>query len=91
MAENNPKTLPADETVGEIEEKQNFVSRFAVKHPRVAKVAAITGGVTAVAGVLLTANTVRKNRNHLIAAGDHAKEALTELSTSVSPATDPEA
>lgn len=92
MAENTSTepTLEADVCV-EPEVKQNFVTKLAVKHPRTAKVVAITGGITAVTGVLLTANTVRKNRRHLELAADHAKEALTELSSSVSPATDPEA
>ena len=88
MAENTPET--PDVVIDETEVKQNFVSRFAVKHPRTAKVVAIAGAVTAVGGILTVANTVKKNKRHLELAGDHAKEALTELSSSVSP-TDPEA
>lgn len=87
MAEPTDPTLEVDLPV-DVEVKQNFVSRFAVKHPRTAKVAAIVGSVTAVASVLTIANTVKKNRSHLEAAGDHAKGVLTEISDAVSPDAD---
>lgn len=88
MAEN--QTINPEPIEDEVEVKQNFVSRFAVKYPRTAKVVAIAGGVTAIGGVLLTANTMKKNKHHLELAADQAKGALSELSSSVSP-TDAEA
>lgn len=88
MAETTDPTPEADVPTDAPEEKQNFVSRFAVKHPRAAKVIAIAGGVTAAGGVLLTVNTAKKNRAHLEAAGDHAKGVLTEISDAVSPDAD---
>lgn len=88
MAEKTPIETVPDVPTQETEVKQNFVTRFAVKHPRTARVAALTGAATAVVGVLLTANTVKKNRAHLVAAGEDAKDALGHISDAVSP-TDP--
>lgn len=80
----------SDVVVGEITEEKTptRLQAFVINHPRASKVVAIIGGVTAVAGVAVTTNTVRKNRSHLKLAGEHAKESLNELSTSVSPSTD---
>ena len=89
MAEQQNQTTPA-QPVEVVEKNDNFVTRFANKHPRTAKVVAIVGGVTAAGGVLLTANTVRKNSHHLDAAADNAKVALDHVSSAVSP-TDTEA
>lgn len=73
--------VPAEET----EVQQNFVTRLAVKHPRTARVVALTGAAVAVGGVLLTANTVKKNRQHLVAAGESASDAISHISDAVSP------
>lgn len=92
MAETTNETpsetnVPTDES-SEVQPSrlQNFVN----KHPRAAKVAAITGAVGTAIGVVCMTKTLQANKEHLDAAGDHAKEALHELSTSVSPQ-DPEA
>lgn len=58
---------------------------FVTNHPRIAKVIAITGGVTAAVGAGVVANNMRKQRAHIIEAGHHAEQALMELSNSVSP------
>ena len=86
MAEKNMQTPTSVDPIVETEEpKPNFLTKIATKYPRTTKVVAIAGGVTAVASVLTVANTVKKNRQHLELASDHAKEALHELSSSVSP------
>jgi hypothetical protein len=90
MAEQTQNEAPETDVPVEPEVKQNFVTRTAVKFPRTARVVAITGGVVAVGGALIIGNTVKKNKRHLELAADHAQEALTELSSSVSP-TDTEA
>lgn len=85
MAENTQQT---PETVAEAnveEQKTNLFAKVACKYPRTTRVVAIVGGTTAVLSVLTIANTVKKNRQHLELASEHAKEALHELSTSVSP------
>ena len=84
MTETNETTVP-DVPAEETEVQQNFVTRLAVKHPRTAKVAAITLAGIAAGGVLLTANTVRKNREHLVAAGESASDAISHISDAVSP------
>lgn len=81
--ENNAPELEIVETSDEVELTR--LQRFVLKHPRAAKVVAITGAATAVAGVAITANTVRKNKHHLDQAADHAKDAFHEVSESVSP------
>lgn len=88
MAENTQET-PVTVVEDETEEKTpNFIAKIALKYPRTTKVVAVIGGVTAAASVLTVASTVQKNRRHLELASDHAKEALHELSTSVSPSTE---
>lgn len=84
MAENTPETPSVDETA-DVEVKQNFIAKFAAKHPRAAKVIAIAGGTVAALGIANTVSTVAKNRAHLNAASDHAKETIRELSDAVSP------
>lgn len=84
MTETN-ETIVTDPSAQEVEVDQNFVTRFAVRHPRTARVAAIAGATTAVVGVLLTANTVKKNRTHLTAAGEDVKDAISHISDAVSP------
>lgn len=90
MAENPIKTpdAPVDPSTEETEPTRLQV--FVNKHPRAAKIVAITGAVTAVIGASHVTRTVSARRHHIVQAGDHAKEALDELSASVSP-TDSEA
>jgi hypothetical protein len=83
MAENTPHT--PDESVDPTETQPTRLQVFVNNHPRIAKVTAITGAVTSVAGAVVVAKTVQANRAHVEAAGEHAKEALNELSTAVSP------
>lgn len=85
MTENTPQTpeIVVDETP--VETEPTRLQKFVCNHPRAAKVIAITSAVTAAAGVAVTANTMRKNKSHLDQAADHAKEALHEVSESVSP------
>lgn len=75
-----PEVIEADVVV-----EQNFVQKFANKHPRAAKWIAIIGGTVAVGGGLTVANTMRKNSDHIDAAKDHVLEAGRELSDAVSP------
>jgi hypothetical protein len=81
---NVPDAAPADEAVV----NQNFLSKFAAKHPRTARALAITGVVVAVVSVATVSNTVRKNKEHLSNAAEEAQDAIRELSAAVSP--DPE-
>lgn len=87
MAENN-QNQPAPDVIVESGEEPNEPTRlqkFVIKHPRASKVVAITGGILAAGGVALTANNMRKNKHELNAAADHAKAALSGVSSSVSP------
>jgi|KBSMisStaDraftv2_1062788.scaffolds.fasta_scaffold977147_2 hypothetical protein len=63
---------------------------FVINHPRAAKVVAVTGAITAVAGAVAVTRNLRANRNELDSAAEHAELALSDLSSSVSP-TDTEA
>lgn len=85
MAENNSETASkqlSDQTeVVPTSRLQTFVT----KHPRAAKIVAFTGAGAAVVGIVQTARTLKANKAHLELAGDHAKGALDELSTSVTP------
>lgn len=86
MAENKNETPKVVTVKDESEETTpGRLQTFVNKHPRAAKIVAITGGVAAVLGTVQFARTVQANRKHLELASDHAKEALNELSTSVSP------
>lgn len=68
----------------------NFVQKFTNRHPRVAKVLAITGVATTAIAVTTVVRTVRSNKDHLDAAGEHLSEAASELTATVDPAS-PEA
>lgn len=83
-------TTPVTETTSPdvVEENPSLWTKFNTKYPRAARVVAIGGVVVAVASVVTVANTVRKNKEHLDAAGEHLSEAASELSSAVSP--DPE-
>lgn len=87
MAENNQNETPENDIVDEETVQPTRLQTFVTNHPRAAKLIAITGGVTAVLGTGIVTATVMKNKQHVILAGDHAKDALSELSTSVSPTT----
>lgn len=91
MDENTIQTpTEADATEQPTEVKPTRLQVFVQKHPRAAKVAAITGALTTLIGAVSLTKTVQSNRHHAIAAGDHAKESLDELAATVSP-TDTEA
>lgn len=84
MAETNPKTTPATSKTEE-KEAPSRLQVFVNNHPRAAKVAAITGGVTAAVGMVQIARTLRANKDHLSSAVEHAGEAVSEVAASVSP------
>ncbi len=91
MAENKqttPETIVPDEPVIEIAPTR--LQAFVTRHPKAAKVVAITGAGLAAVGVVQVARTVKANKSHLEAAGEHMSEAASELSSSVTPAS-PEA
>lgn len=92
MAENNDKNAPKAAVITDLPEEvtPTRLQSFVTKHPRIAKIATITGGVAAVIGTVQVARTVSARRHHLVEAGDHAKEALSELAATTSP-TDTEA
>lgn len=69
----------------QVVQKDNFVVRFTNNHPRAAKVLAITGGIGTAVGAALLVGTVKSNKDHLDSAGEHAKEAVSELGASVTP------
>jgi DNA-binding IclR family transcriptional regulator len=84
-----PTTPATDAAQPEVvEENPSLWTKFNNKYPRAARVATIGGVVVAVLAVGTVANTVRKNKEHLDAAGEHLSEAASELSSAVSP--DPE-
>lgn len=93
MSEQNSSTETPETTAPEAEVvvEPNRLQKFVIKHPRTAKVVAITGATLAVVGTAVTANTMRKNRHHLDAAADHVLEAGHELSESVSPSPETDA
>lgn len=89
MTENTSQTtieMPTAEPT--LEEAPTRLQKFVIQHPRAAKIVAITGAVTAVTGIVLVANTMRKNSDHLSNAGELSLEALQEMSESVSPTPD---
>lgn len=88
MTDKNSNETPDIEIVDESEVQPNKLQKFVNKHPRAAKVVAIIGGVTAVAGVATVTNTMLKNKQHLELAKDHTKETLHELSEAVSPSSE---
>jgi hypothetical protein len=88
MAETDTTFEPAQSEQPEVSE--NFVQKLANRHPRTAKVLAITGVVTTAITVAGIVRTVRSNKDHLEAAGEHASEAMSELAATVDPAS-PEA
>lgn len=88
------KTTSTDTAPAESETETPVPTRlqaFTMKHPRAAKIVAITGAVTAVIGATHIARTVRARKDHLVSAGDHVGEALSEVAASVSPTDDPKA
>lgn len=85
MAENKNETPTVVNVNDEPEETPGRLQVFVNKHPRAAKVVAISGGILAALGTVQIARTVHANRSHLELAGDHAKEAVSELSATVSP------
>lgn len=81
-----PQDPQAEATEPQTDEvKPTRLQSFVNKHPRAAKVVAITGAVTAALGAVQIARTAQANRHHAIAAGDHAQESLRELSATVTP------
>lgn len=78
-------------TEPQLEVTPSRLQTFVNKHPRAAKVTAIIGAVTTAVGAVHLTRTVQANRRHVEQAGEHAKEALIDLSTAVSPPPDPEA
>jgi hypothetical protein len=68
------------------EVSQNFVQRAANKHPRLAKAVAVTGAALSIVGIATVARTVRSNKGHLEAAGEHLSEAGSEFVATVDPA-----
>ena len=89
MAENTNETTHVITDVPE-DSAPTRLQAFVAKHPRASKVVAITGATLAAVGVVQVARTVKSNKGHLEAAGDHAVAALDELSSTVDPAS-PEA
>lgn len=90
MAETEPTTIETAPTEQPTEVSQNFVQKLANKHPRTARVVAVTGVVLSAVGVACVARTVRSNKDHLEAAGEHASTAVSELTATLDPAS-PEA
>jgi hypothetical protein len=90
MAETNqdPQTPVVDPSTEE--QTPTRLQSFVAKHPRAARIAALTGVVGTVTGAVCVTRTVAAKRSHLEEAADHAKEALSELAATVDPAS-PEA
>lgn len=85
MEENTQTTPTADVTPVAPEAQPTRLQNFVNKHPRAAKVVAITGAVTAAFGAVHFTRTVQANKDHAKAAGDHARDALNELANTASP------
>lgn len=88
MSETSPETTVDEDTQTEVEVAPTRLQAFVNNHPRAAKAVAITGGVLAVAGGIQFTRTLRANKDHLTAAGDHVHGALDELSNAASPTDD---
>lgn len=91
MAETQSQT--ATETISAESEETptpNRMQSFVINHPRISKIAAVTGAVAAAVGVVTIARTVQSNKGHLENAADHASAGLGELAATVDPAS-PEA
>ena len=88
MTENTSQTTTIEMPTEPTLEEPTRLQKFVIQHPRAAKIVAITGAVTAVTGIVLVANTMRKNSDHLSNAGELSLEALQEMSESVSPTPD---
>ena len=88
MAENTQ--TPEQPDANTDEQKVPFTTKLAIRYPRATKVAVVTVSAVAVVGSAVIAITVVLIRKHVIEAGVHAKEALSELESAVSP-TDTEA
>lgn len=84
MAENNAQTALKAAVEPETQSEPTRLQRFVNNHPRTAKVVAITGTISAVAGAVALTKKLRSNRNELESAADHANEALNDISSSVS-------
>ena len=85
MSDQNSNQTPETPSADAVVVKQNVWTKFSTKHPRAAKVVVITGASIAALSIAAVANTVQKNRSHVVAAGNEAKEALNELGQAVSP------
>lgn len=82
-----PDATPSEDVVVE----PSRLRRLALNHPRTARVLATGVVAVAIVGTALVANTVRKNKAHLNAAGEHLSEAATEISNAVSPSPETDA
>ena len=85
MTDQNPTQTPTDAPTNDDAVEPTRLQAFVIKHPRASRVLAIGGAVGTVAGVSLLANNLRKNRDHIAAAGEHVAEAVGEFSEAVSP------
>lgn len=90
MAENTTQTDSKHVAESETEQKPHFLQRVTTNHPKLSRVAAITGAIGTAVGAVAVAANLRSNKDQLDSAGDNAHAALDDLSSSVSP-TDPTA
>ena len=86
MSEQTPSSSPQPEADLIIE--PDWLQKFVILHPRAARVIVIVGGLTTALSVGTVSNTMRKNRAHLDAAGEHLSLAASELSSAVFPVSD---
>lgn len=79
------QTQTPETPAAEVEVEPTRLEKIVTKHPRAARVVAITGGVLAAVGVGVVATNLKKNKHHIDAAGAHVLEAGSEISEAVSP------
>lgn len=91
MAETHNQKTPPTDSQSEDEKAPSRLQNFVNNHPRAAKVVAVTGAATAAIGLVHITRTVKARKEHLVAAGEKAGEALSEVAASVSPTDEPKA
>lgn len=69
--------------------EQSWLNKVTTNHPRLAKVAAITGAIGTAGFVGLVVNNISKNSHRVEAAKDHLELAAGEFSEAVSPTSEP--
>jgi hypothetical protein len=86
MTNENPTVAPTEAApTEESVPKLNRFQVFVLEHPRLSKVAAITGAIGTVGGVALLTSNLKKNSHRIDSAKEHLELAAGEFTEAVSP------